>query len=138
MEWIRETLLKHADIALYRAKRQARGTLQFFEFRHDANARDRWTIEQDLRRALERDEFFLVYQPVLELNTQRIVACEALIRWRHPTRGIVKPLDFVEIAEQAGLIDAIGNWVVRKACHAAASWPTGTHVAVKLLGRTIP
>ena len=123
-------LLKHADIALYRAKKEGAGTIQFFEARDGLSARERMALQHDLEHAIERDELFLVYQPILDLCGNRIVGFEALLRWQHPVRGLVPPDEFIPLAEQSGLIHSIGEWVIRRACLAVSRWPNDIRVAV--------
>ena len=123
-------LLKHADIALHRAKKAGPGTVCFFEPSDDISARDRKALQRDLEGAIERDELFLVYQPFLDIRENRITGFEALLRWRHPVRGVVPPGEFIPIAEEAGLIHSIGDWVVRHACLALSNWPADIRVAV--------
>jgi diguanylate cyclase (GGDEF)-like protein len=125
-------LLKAADIALYHAKSEGGGIYHRFEAEMCAALEARRGFEQDLRRALERDEFTLHYQPLIDLETHAVLGCEALIRWRHPVRGFVSPADFIPIAESNGLIVEIGEWVLRTACAEAARWPAPTKVAVNL------
>jgi diguanylate cyclase (GGDEF)-like protein len=125
-----ETLLRNADLALYRAKEAGRGTFAFFEESLNERAQQRRQIETDLRLAIERGEFELYYQPLFDLEQNRICSFEALIRWNHPTRGLVSPVEFVPIAEDTGLIVPIGAWVVREACAQAARWPDDIRVAV--------
>jgi diguanylate cyclase (GGDEF)-like protein len=127
-----DSLLKHSDMALYSAKRQGRGTYCFFD--HDMNKalHIRRALEQDLRKALSRNEFELHYQPIIHLERNEICAFEALLRWRHPERGIIAPAEFIPLAEETGLIVPIGEWVVRRACSEAASWPVRIKVAVNL------
>jgi diguanylate cyclase (GGDEF)-like protein len=127
-----ETLMRHADLALYRAKSDGRGTFHFFEAGMDASLQARRTIEIGLRMALARREFRLVFQPVLNIQENRISALEALIRWDHPERGLVSPNEFIPVAEETGLIVAIGEWVLREACLAASKWPRPVRVAVNL------
>ena len=127
-----ETLLKNADMALYRAKGEGRGTYHFFERGMDEALQNRRLLEQGLKVALARSELRLMYQPLLSLATSRICAFEALLRWDHPTRGVVSPSEFIPVAEEAGFIGAIGEWVLREACRAAANWPAPTRVAVNL------
>ncbi len=117
-----ESLLIKADMALYRAKADGRGTSRFFEEGMDKVFRNRKRIEEDLRRALEGDWFELHYQPQIAVQSEEIVGVEALLRLRHPTKGIVPPLDFMAVAEETGLIVPIGRWALRKACTDAASW----------------
>jgi diguanylate cyclase (GGDEF)-like protein len=123
-------LLKRADIALYRAKKAGPGTICFFEASDDKSARERKMLQRDLERAIERDELFLVYQPFLDIHENRITGFEALLRWRHPVRGLVPPSEFIPIAEESGLIHQVGEWVVRRACATLATWPAGVRVAV--------
>ena len=127
-----DVLLKNADLALYRAKTDGRDTFRFFEAEMDARMQARRSLELDLRKALAMHEFELVYQPQMNLETDELVGCEALIRWNHPTRGLVSPADFIPLAEEIGLIVPIGEWVVRTACAEAARWPEGLSVAVNL------
>jgi diguanylate cyclase len=123
-------LMKHVDIALYRAKKAGPGTVCFFEPGDDKSARDRLALQRDLEGAIERNELFLVYQPFIEIGDNRIAGFEALLRWRHPERGLVSPSDFIPIAEETGLIHQIGDWVVRRACLTLAEWPDDIRVAV--------
>ncbi len=127
-----DLLLKQADLALYRAKLDGRETFRFFEPEMMARMEARRLLELDLRKALAMREFELVYQPQMNLGSDRLVGCEALIRWRHPTRGTVSPADFIPIAEEIGLIVTIGEWVVRTACQEAVRWPGDLSVAVNL------
>ncbi len=127
-----DQLLKNGDLALYRAKSDGRGTYRFFEPDMDARMQARSTLESDLRRALVQDEFEVFYQPVIDLRQNRITGFEALLRWRHPQRGMVPPGDFIPLAEEIGLIVPIGEWVMRRACCDAATWPAHVAVAVNL------
>jgi len=117
-----ETLIKNADTAMYQAKENGRQSYKFFKPAMNARAVERQSIEESLRRALERDEFTLHYQPKMKLSTGAISGVEALIRWTHPTRGALSPAQFIPIAEDCGLILPIGNWVLRKACQQSVSW----------------
>ncbi|HSO50605.1 MAG TPA: EAL domain-containing protein, partial [Acidimicrobiia bacterium] len=117
-----ETLIKNADTAMYQAKENGRQSYQFFKPAMNVRAVERQSIEEDLRRALERHEFVLNYQPKINLRTGAITGAEALIRWSHPTRGVVSPAQFIPIAEESGLIRPIGDWVLREACQQARSW----------------
>ena len=127
-----DQLLKNADLALYGAKADGRGTYRFFEPEMDARVKARRALEEDLRKALARGEFELHYQPLLDLRTNRIRTCEALIRWNHPQRGLIPPGEFIGLAEETGLIVPIGEWVLRQACAHAAEWPREISVAVNL------
>ncbi|MBE7247540.1 MAG: EAL domain-containing protein, partial [Actinomycetospora chiangmaiensis] len=127
-----DRLLKNADLALYRAKLDGRGTYRFFEPEMDARMQARRKLELDMRQALARREFQLHYQPQLQLESERLIGCEALIRWRHPDRGLVSPLDFIPLAEEIGLIVPIGEWVIRQACRDAMTWPAHMSVAVNV------
>jgi len=127
-----DRLLKNADLALYRAKLDGRGTYRFFEPEMDARMQARRKLELDMRQALARREFQLHYQPQLQLQSGTLIGCEALIRWRHPDRGLVSPLDFIPLAEEIGLIVPIGEWVIRQACRDAMAWPSHMSVAVNV------
>ena len=128
----RETLLSHADTALYRAKTEGRNTFRFFEAAMGAEVRDRRQMEHDLRQAVARDEFRLVYQPQGDISSSQMVGFEALLRWHHPTRGLVPPGIFIPIAEDSGAILQIGEWVLRTACREAASWPQPLTIAINV------
>lgn len=117
-----ETLLSHADTAMYRAKKNGCDSYQFFGSEIDADTMERQLLEQDLRGALERNEFKLHFQPRIDLKTKAIIGAEALLRWIHPTRGTVLPAQFLPIAEASGLILPIGAWVLREACTQARAW----------------
>ncbi len=125
-----DSLLKNADTALYSAKRSAGKLVQIYDPQDDTNARERRAIGNDLRYAIERQELHLVYQPLLNLIEDRIVGFEALLRWTHPTRGSIPPLEFINIAEETQLIHSIGQWVIREACRTAATWPRDIKIAV--------
>jgi diguanylate cyclase (GGDEF)-like protein len=127
-----ETLMRDADIALYLAKTEGRGTVRFFEPEMDARIHMRRMLEHDLRDALDRHEFELFYQPQVSLTDNKVVGFEALLRWHHPDRGFISPSDFIPVAEESGMIVAIGEWVLRTACFEAENWPTGISVAVNL------
>ena len=127
-----ETLLKSADLALYRAKADGRGTYRFFEAEMDARMQARRQIELDLRTAISEDQFENFYQPLVDVETQRICGFEALVRWRHPGRGMVAPGEFIPVAEETGLIAPIGAAVLERACRAAMAWPDTIKVAVNL------
>jgi len=117
-----ESQLKNADIAMHHAKDQGRNNFQFFSPAMNSSALDRLTLENDLRKAVERGEFLLYYQPKVEVGTRRLVGVEALLRWKHATRGMVSPADFIPLAEDTGLIVPIGAWVLRAACEQAKAW----------------
>jgi diguanylate cyclase (GGDEF)-like protein/PAS domain S-box-containing protein len=126
-----KTLLANADAALYRAKKDGRGSIRFFAPEMDKQLRDRRALQNDLRSAIERSELRLHYQPQAQVDGS-IIGFEALVRWQHPVRGLVPPNRFIPIAEDSGLIIAIGEWVLREACREAASWARPLHIAVNL------
>lgn len=125
-------LLRHADTALYKAKSAGRNTLMFFNPAMAEEMMERHEIEIDLRKACTDGTLELYYQPIIDLKTQEIVSREALMRWRHPTRGMVPPSVFIPIAEQSGLIAGMGDWAIRQACRDAASWEPGIGVSVNV------
>ena len=127
-----DTLMKNADLALYRAKTDGGGLYRFFQVEMDARMQARRAIELDLRKAIINREFALDYQPIIDVKSGRITSCEALVRWHHPERGLILPLDFIPVAEATGLIVPLGEWIIRQACADAASWPAGITVAVNL------
>lgn len=127
-----DRLLKNADIALYCAKADGRGTFRFFEAEMEASLQARREMEIDLRRAIEQDEFVLHFQPLVDLRTNRVSAFEALLRWHHPTRGMVPPAEFIPVAEEISLIVQLGDWVLTQACKQAASWPDDILIAVNV------
>ena len=117
-----ELLIRNADLAMYQAKEKGRSNYQFFEKGMNVRAVERQSIEGDLRCALERDEFVMYYQPKIDLKTGEITGVEALVRWQHPERGLVGPLQFISIAEDCGLMLPIGKWVLRESCRQAKAW----------------
>ena len=127
-----DLLIKHADLAMYGAKANGRRTHRFFEPAMVESARARLTMEQDLRQALGAGEFEVHYQPLLDLRSNGVSGCEALLRWRHPTRGMVSPAEFIPVAEDTGLINELGEWALRTACSEAASWPAHVRLAVNV------
>ena len=127
-----ETLLRKADTALYRAKGMGRGTWCFYDTKVDADCLAREQLSLDLRAAMERGEFLLHYMPLVALKDDRIAGFEALLRWQHPQRGMISPEEFIPIAEETGLIVALGSWVLIEACVEAAGWPEGVRVAVNI------
>ncbi len=127
-----DQLLRNADLALYGAKSDGRRTYRFFEAGMDARAKARRSLELELRQAIADGSFELHYQPLLHLEEGQVSCCEALVRWRHPERGTVSPADFIPIAEDTGLINDLGHWVLNTACREAMNWPEHVHVAVNV------
>ncbi|MGY3148902.1 diguanylate cyclase (GGDEF)-like protein [Bradyrhizobium sp. USDA 3397] len=125
-----DTLLKNADMALYRAKADGRGTYCFFRDEMAATVEQRRILELDLRKALANEEFELFFQPLVNLRSGKITTCEALLRWNHPVRGTVSPVDIIPVAEDMGLIVDLGRWILRRACMECMKWPEGVSVAV--------
>jgi diguanylate cyclase (GGDEF)-like protein/PAS domain S-box-containing protein len=125
------TLLGNADAALYRAKNEGRGLIRFFESDMDERLRERRSLQHDLRRALERDELSLHYQPQARMDGE-IVGFEALVRWQHPGHGMIPPNTFIPIAEESGLIIQIGEWILREACREASTWKRPLQIAINL------
>jgi len=127
-----DALIRDADLALYSAKAAGRGTFNFFAPEMHSEARDRQMLENDLRKAIARGELELYYQPVVDAKTEALCGFEALVRWHHPSRGMISPSVFIQLAEESGIILALGEWVLRTACAAAAKWPENIRVAVNL------
>jgi diguanylate cyclase (GGDEF)-like protein len=127
-----EELMRNADLALYRAKEDGGGVHRFFEREMDRQAQKRRDMELDLRRAFANAEFKLHYQPLVDIATDRISGFEALLRWRHPDKGMISPADFIPVAEDIGLIVPLGEWVLREACREAVKWPSEVKIAVNL------
>jgi len=126
-------LIRCADTAMYQAKDSGRNNFQFFTANMHAKAVARLSLEGDLRRAIERGQFVLHYQPVLNLASGRVVGAEALLRWNHPDRGLILPADFVPLAEETGLIVSIGEWVLNSACAQAQSWTERGHDPIRVM-----
>jgi diguanylate cyclase (GGDEF)-like protein len=127
-----DQILKNADLAMYAAKAAGRRTWRFFEAEMEAEALARRSLEIDLRQAIGDGGFEVYYQPCLSLRTDAITGCEALVRWRHPERGMISPADFVPLAEETGLINLLGEWVLNTACIEAATWPDNIRLAVNV------
>jgi diguanylate cyclase (GGDEF)-like protein len=127
-----DVLLKNADMALYLAKGEGRGTHRFFEGEMDKRLQARHALELDLRKAIASGEFELYYQPIIDLQSGKVTCFEALLRWNHPERGMISPLEFIPLAEETGLILPLGEWVLRTACQQASKWPKQIGVAVNL------
>jgi diguanylate cyclase (GGDEF)-like protein/PAS domain S-box-containing protein len=125
------TLVANTDAALFRAKSEIRGSIRFFEMSMDKQLREKRALQQDLRSAMAREELALHYQPQAHINGD-ITGFEALLRWHHPRYGLVAPSTFVPLAEESGLILALGEWILRTACHEAAAWPRPLHIAINL------
>jgi len=133
-------LLSDADVALYEAKAAGKNRYMLFQSSMQTAARDRLTLEMDLAEALEQRQLFLQYQPTFDLQSGRVIGVEALIRWNHPTRGVIAPIEFIPIAEESGLIIPIGRWVLQEACMQAAHWYGDGHrigMAVNVSGRQL-
>jgi diguanylate cyclase (GGDEF)-like protein len=135
-----EELLRDADIAMYRAKWDGKNRYVLFESGMQDAAQLHMELEMDLRDALQRREFFLVYQPTFDLRDMRLTGVEALVRWKHPTRGVVQPNDFIPLLEESGLVVEVGKWILQEACRQGARWREGGHVvnmAVNVSGRQL-
>jgi diguanylate cyclase (GGDEF)-like protein len=127
-----DQILQNADLAMYEAKSSGRRTYRFFEAGMEKKAKERRLLETDLRKAIEAKQIEVFYQPIVDLQHNQIVGCEALARWNHPKRGFVSPADFIPVAEQSGLIDQLGEYVLQIACKEAASWPDHIKLAVNI------
>jgi diguanylate cyclase (GGDEF)-like protein len=127
-----EQLVKNADLAMYDAKAAGRRTHRFFDPSLEARAKSRHLLELDLRQAVAEQAFEIYYQPILDLRSSEVAGCEALLRWRHPERGFVSPAEFIPVAEDIGVIDEIGEWVLNAACVEAANWPSHVNIAVNV------
>lgn len=127
-----EKLIASADLALYVAKDSGRGTYCFYKAEMGTRVKERQALERDLRTAIIEGQFEVFYQPLLNISTNKISCCEALLRWNHPTRGMVGPTEFIPVAEDSGLIVEIGEWVIRNACADAVSWPDNIDLAVNV------
>ncbi|QPQ54222.1 EAL domain-containing protein [Allosphingosinicella flava] len=132
-----DDLIQKADMALYQAKARGRGMCCAFDASMQKEAEQRLRLEEDLRHALPGNQFRLTYQPLVRASDQRLVGFEALIRWHHPVRGLISPLDFIPLAEETGIITHLGDWVIEEACRAAAHWPDHISVAVNLSPRQL-
>ena len=127
-----DQILKNADMAMYAAKSAGRRTWRFFEPAMDAHVRERRRLETDLRQAIADGALEVYYQPCISLQDNRITGCEALVRWRHPERGMISPAEFIPIAEDTGLINELGEWVLTTACVEATTWPDDVSLAVNV------
>jgi len=127
-----DQLLKNADLAMYGAKSDGRRTYRFFEQGMDLRVRARRSLETDLRKAIIDDEFEVHYQPIVDLQSNEVTGCEALLRWRHPERGMISPAEFIPVAEETGLINQLGEWVLTTACAEATTWPDHVKIAVNV------
>jgi diguanylate cyclase (GGDEF)-like protein len=127
-----DELLKHADLALYRVKSEGRNGYRFFEQEMDDEAQSRHVLQGDLRESLTRKEFELHFQTVFDARTRLVCGAEALVRWRHPVRGTIPPAQFVQLAEEIGVIVPLGEWILAEACRIAATWPAHIKLAVNL------
>ena len=132
-----DTLMRAADAAMYRVKEEGRGALRFYEASMNAQLQARLQLKQELAGAIERGELVLHYQPIVNGTTGEVETFEALIRWNHPRRGMVPPMEFIPLAEESGLIDTIGRWVTETACRDAASWPQPWRVSVNVSPRQL-
>jgi diguanylate cyclase (GGDEF)-like protein len=127
-----EQLLRNADLAMYSAKTAGRRTYRFFEPEMDARVKARHSLEIDMRQAIIEGGFEVYYQPIVNLQSNQVSGCEALLRWRHPQRGMISPAEFIPVAEETGLINQLGEWVLTTACVEAATWPNNINIAVNV------
>jgi predicted signal transduction protein with EAL and GGDEF domain len=127
-----DQILKNADLAMYAAKAAGRRTWRFFEPEMDARVKARRSLEMDLRQAITDGGLEVYYQPFISLRDNKIAGCEALLRWRHPERGMISPAEFIPVAEETGLINRLGEWVLTTACTEAATWPDNIQLAVNV------
>jgi predicted signal transduction protein with EAL and GGDEF domain len=127
-----DELVHQADLALYRVKADGRQSFSFYHQDMDARVENRRKLEMDLHEAIEKQQFAVHFQPTIKLNDNSVAGFEALLRWKHPKRGMISPMDFIPIAEETGLINQIGQWVLMEACKQAVMWPPHMSVAVNL------
>jgi len=127
-----ETLIRNADLALYKAKMEGRGTCRSFEPGMDARLQERRQLESELALGVKKEQFVLHYQPLHDAKTSQLTGFEALVRWNHPRLGLLPPSEFIQLAEETGAIDALGEWIMRRACADAVKWPLPVKVAVNL------
>jgi EAL domain-containing protein (putative c-di-GMP-specific phosphodiesterase class I) len=132
-----DDLILKADLALYEAKGAGRGIARYFSSELQSEKEDRARMEQDLRSALSSKQFHLAFQPLVSAKTQKLIGFEALIRWNHPKRGLVPPNIFIPVAEEIGIMPAIGEWVIDEACRAAATWPDSISVSLNVSPKQI-
>ncbi|WP_156506073.1 diguanylate cyclase domain-containing protein, partial [Oleiphilus sp. HI0117] len=116
------TLLQNADLAMYQAKASGKNSYHIFNHQLHKDADSRMALEEELRHAVEREEFVLHYQPQMDLSTGKLIGCEALLRWQHPKRGLLSPFFFIDMVENNGLIIPIGKWIIHEACRQCADW----------------
>ncbi|MBZ9882725.1 EAL domain-containing protein [Mesorhizobium sp. CA10] len=127
-----ETLIRNADLALYKAKTEGRGTCRSFEPGMDARLQEQRQFEAELAQAVSKDQFVLHYQPLHDTRTSKLTGFEALVRWNHPVRGLLPPAEFIHLAEESGVIDGLGEWILKQACSDASRWPSHVKVAINL------
>jgi diguanylate cyclase (GGDEF)-like protein len=127
-----DQLMKNADLALYSAKAEGAGTYRFFSLQMERSMQNRRLLEMDLRRGIKLGQFELYYQPLVRLDTGRVVSGEALMRWRHPEQGMISPAQFIPLAEETGAIEVLGEWALQQACRDALNWPDHVRVSVNL------